>query len=356
VSFPRVSVLTAVRNSLPFLNEAIESILAQTFGDFEYLVVDDDSTDDSWAAIRQQAGRDSRIRAMRNPIQLGAAETLNVALRLARGKHVAILDADDIALPERLQRQVEFLDRHPDYAAVGSAVRLIDATDAALRNETYPTHPASARWNLLFGASLLHSASLYRRELLIRAGGYSRQHGYLCDYELLCRLVTYGQIGNLPETLACYRRHDRQTSTEHNSLQTGQMLLLQYALQRRWLGLNLDLATFRMLRNWTFGQTPRDADTTLAAIEVLRTLHQTYVERTPNLSADDRMAIGRSCARRWARMAHAAYRLHPALSRLCWREARQLNPVLTGGLETRRWLRARTQADQPRITCSAEAR
>ena len=341
---PRVSVLTAVRNSLPFLNEAIESILAQTLGDLEYLVVDDASTDDSWSAIQQLAARDSRIKAIRNPTQFGAAEALNVALRQARGEYVAILDADDLALPERLERQVDFLERHPDYAAIGSAARLIDATGATLRHETYPSHPASARWNLLFGASLLHSASLYRRESLLRIGGYSRQHGYLCDYELLCRLVIHGQIGNLPGILACYRRHDRQTSAEHNTPQTGQMLLLQYALQRSWLGIRLDLATFRFLRNWSFGQPPPDADNAMAAIEILRRLHQTYVQRTPNLSADDMAAINQSCVRRWARMAHAAYRFYPALSRVCWREARSLNPAWTRGLESRRWLRARTQA------------
>ena len=341
---PRVSVLTAVRNSLPFLNEAIESIRAQTFVDFEYWVVDDASTDDSWSAIQQLAGSDSRIKAIRNPTQLGVADALNAALRQARGEYVAILDADDLALPERLERQVDFLDRHPDYAAIGSVVRLIDATGATLRHESYPSHPASARWNLLFGASLLHSASLYRRELLLRIGGYSRQHGYLCDYELLTRLVNHGKLSNLPEVLACYRRHDRQTSAEHNKPQTGQMLLLQYSLQRRWLGLRLDLATFRELRNWTFDHPPANADTAIEAIELLRTLHGSYLTRMDELSEDDRLAIEHSSALRWARMAHAAYRLYPTLGRLCWREARALDPAGTGGLETRRWLRARRQA------------
>ena len=346
---PRVTVLTAVRNSLPFLNEAIESILAQTSGDLEYLVVDDASTDDSWSAIQQLVARDSRIKAIRNPTQLGAAEALNVALRQARGEYVAILDADDLALPERLERQVDFLERHPDYAAIGSAARLIDATGATLRHETYPSHPASARWNLLFGASLLHSASLYRRELLLGIGGYSRQHGYLCDYELLTRIVDHGKLGNLPDVLACYRRHDRQTSVEHNTPQTGQMLLLQYALQRRWLGLSPNLATFRALRTWTFGQPPRDVHTAVATIEALNTLHQSYLELAPQLSVDDRVAIGHSNARRWARMAHAAYRLHPALSRVCWREARELDPAWSGGLETRRWLRSKKPLDFRRL-------
>lgn len=321
---PRVSALTAVRNSLPFLNEAIRSILAQSFGDFEYLVVDDASTDDSWSAIQQLAARDSRIKAIRNPTQLGVAEALNVALRQAHGEYVAILDADDLALPERLELQVDFLDRHPDHAAIGSAVRLIDATGATLRHDSYPSHPASARWNLLFGACLLHSASLYRRELLLGIGGYSRQHGYLCDYELLTRLVNHGKLSNLPEVLACYRRHDRQTSAEHNMPQTGQMLLLQYALQRRWLGLRPELATFRVLRNWTFGHPPANADTAIDAIELLRTLRGSYLKRMDELSEDDRVAIGHSNARSWARMAHAAYRLHPALSRICWREAQEL--------------------------------
>lgn len=339
---PRVSVLTAVHNSLPYLMEAVASIQTQTFEDFEYLLVDDASTDDSWDLISLQARRDKRIRGLRNPTRGGVAEALNIALRQARGDYVAILDADDLALPERLEWQLNYLDRYPEYGALGAAVRMIDASGNLLRHETYPTHPASARWSLLFGTSLLHSASLFRRQLMLKVRGYSRQHGYLCDYELLCRLADHGKIGNLPEELACYRWHDRQTSAVHCQAQTGQMLLLQYALQYRWLGLRPELATFQALRTWALGHPPHDASATAAAMGTLRTLYQTYLERTPLNSVDDRVAINRSCARRWAIMAHTAKGLHPALSRVCWQEARTLDPDLTGGLAMRRWIRART--------------
>jgi glycosyltransferase involved in cell wall biosynthesis len=113
-----------------------------------------------------------------NPVQLGPAGALNRALAVAQGDYVAVLDHDDLALPERLARQVAFLDAQPEVGAVGAKVRFIDEAGATIRAQSYPTDPAVARWQVLFGASLLHSASMYRRSLLQQLGGYSTKHSY----------------------------------------------------------------------------------------------------------------------------------------------------------------------------------
>jgi glycosyltransferase involved in cell wall biosynthesis len=335
---PRVSVVTATCNGARFLSAAIESILAQSYPDFEYVIVDDASTDASAAIIAGFAAQDSRIRLLTNPAQLGPAVALNRALAAAQGDYVAVLDHDDLALPERLARQVAFLDTQPEVGAVGAQVRIIDEAGAVIREQPYPAHPAVARWQVLFGASLLHSASMYRRRLLQQLGGYSAAHPYLCDYELLARLAEVSQIVNLPDTLACYRRSATQVSATHRTPQDGQMLLLQYAIQQRWLGLRPDLATFFALRRWGLGAPPSAAQAT-AAIAQLEMIYDRYCAVTP-LSADAHAAVAQACARQWLGLAHRAYASQRAASRVCWRNARRLDPQVLRRPETLAWLRA----------------
>ncbi|KAA6187409.1 glycosyltransferase [Thiohalocapsa marina] len=340
MSAPRVSVLTATHNGSEYLDRTIRSVLHQTFEDFEYLIVDDASTDNSLTIIHEHARQDHRIRPIAHPVQAGPPGALNLALSAARGDYIAILDHDDLALPKRLERQLEFMDRHPDHGAVGSAVRQIDGYGNTLRHQTYPLHPAAAHWGLLFGASLLHSASMYRRSLVERLGGYSTNHAYLCDYELLIRIAQQARITNLPDVLACYRRHDDQTSARHSQRQNGQMLLLQYALQAAWLHHRPSLEVFSAMRRWMYGHPPAEPALAAAAVESLRTLFGQYLQGfTPQPS--DQEAVALDCARRWAKMAHYSYRLHPQFSRDCWREARRLAPNLKADLAFRRSLRRR---------------
>jgi hypothetical protein len=350
---PRVSVLTAACNGARFLPAAIASILEQRYPDFEYVIVDDASTDASAALIAGFAARDLRIRPLFNPAQLGPAAALNRALAAAQGDYVAVLDHDDLALPERLARQVAFLDAHPEVGAVGAQVRVLDAEGAPIQLQFYSTHPAAARWQLLFGASLLHSASMYRRTLLQQLGGYSVEHPYLCDYELLGRLAEISQIANLPDTLACYRRSATQVSATHRTPQYGQMLLLQYALQQRWLGLRPDLATFAALRRWRFGTPPSSVAQATAAIAQLEALYDRYCAVTP-LTADAYAAVAQACARRWLELAHYAYGSQRAASRICWHHVCQLDPELLRRPETLTWLRAhplrRQKTPQPSMS------
>jgi hypothetical protein len=350
---PRVSVVTAAYNGARFLPAAIASILEQSYPDFEHVIVDDASTDASAATVAGLAARDSRIRLAINPVQLGPAGALNSALAAARGDYVAVLDHDDLALPERLARQVAFLDAHPEVGAIGTQVRLIDDAGAVIRERSYPTHPAVARWQVLFGASLLHSASMYRRNLLQQLGGYSTEHPYLCDYELLGRLAEISQIANLPDTLACYRLSAAQVSATHRTPQYGQMLLLQYAIQQRWLGLRPDLATFAALRRWINGAPPSPGAQAAAAMAQLAALFERYCAVTP-LTADAHAAVAQACAQYWLRLAHHAHATQRAACRVCWRNACRLDPQALRRPEALAWLRAhplrRQKTPQPSIS------
>ncbi|MEW6364185.1 MAG: glycosyltransferase [Acidobacteriota bacterium] len=325
---PRVSVVTTTRNGARFLSAAIKSVLAQSFEDFEYVVVDNASTDDSAEIVSDMARRDRRVKLIRGSVDLGPAGGLNRAIGFVRGEYVAVLDSDDLALPERIGRQVDFLDRHIQVGAVGAQVRIIDSASAPIGRWQYPTHPAGARWELLFGASLLHSASMYRHSLLAQLGGYSERHPFVCDYEQLVRLADVSQVVNLDEELACYRRSSTQLSVIHPRRQQGEAMLLRYAIQRRWLDLRPDLGVFAKLFQWGCGTAPATTAEATAAMEMLELLYDRYRHVTP-LSDGDRAAVDSRCARRWLRMAHHAYDTLREASRHCWQQAHRLDPQLT---------------------------
>lgn len=324
---PRVTVLTATYNGSRYLAETLESILAQTFRDFEYIVVDDASTDDSAAIVAEFARRDGRIRLVRNAKNRNPAGALNVGLAQARGEYVAILDHDDLALPERLAQQVAFLDAHPDYGAVGARVRFVDENGELKKEVSYPVEPVAARWHLLFAATLLHSASMYRRDLLIELGGYSVKHPFLCDYELLIRIAERARIGNLPACLAHYRQSASQVSATHYPSQTGQMFLLQYATQARWLGVRPHLPVFQTLFGWLRFTPPAAAEIARAARDHLHLMIARYLARTEH-AAEERARLTQLMARHWLILAHAAYKSDREIARLCWHDALALDPDL----------------------------
>ncbi len=208
---PRVTVLMAVHNGLPYLPAAIASVLAQTFTDFEFLIIDDGSTDATVACVQSHC--DARIRLVSNEARLGQTRSLNRGLELARGGYIARLDADDVCLPDRLQQQVEFLDRHQNVTLLGTWMYELDARGRSSRLfgerlEDYGTWVA----RLLVGACpVYHSSSMFRREAVLQCGGYDEQFRIGQDYDLWIRLAMRRHRAHiLPHPLTMYRVHARQ--------------------------------------------------------------------------------------------------------------------------------------------------
>lgn len=183
---------------------AVQSVLDQTFADFELLIIDDGSTDSSWELISRFS--DARIKALRQA-NVGLATTLNVALSLARGRYAARQDQDDWMHPERLSKQVAFLDAQPDCAAVGtwSEIRADDVPST--RMHRHPVSHTALRIELLFDNPFVHSSMLLRREAVMLLGGYSedRQRQPPEDYELWSRIARAHQVANIGEVLTGYR-------------------------------------------------------------------------------------------------------------------------------------------------------
>jgi glycosyltransferase involved in cell wall biosynthesis len=167
---PEVSVVMAAYNAAEYVAESIESVLAQTYTNFELLVVDDASVDATADIVRSIA--DPRVRLLSLPTNSGAAAARNLALRSARAELIAILDADDIAYPKRLERQVAYMNDHPGCALLGSAFDRIDASGALRDTVHSPCDPVLIRWHLLKKNVIAHSSVIFRRSAALAVGGY----------------------------------------------------------------------------------------------------------------------------------------------------------------------------------------
>jgi glycosyltransferase involved in cell wall biosynthesis len=215
---PRVSVLMAAHDAERFLRPALESVLRQTMTDLELVVVDDGSSDGT-AEILASID-DPRLVIVRNEERLGLAASLNHALDRARGSHVARLDADDIALPGRLERQVERMREQPELGVVGSAILEIDDAGRAGVVHAMPLSPAAVRWAALFSSPFYHPTVLLDRELLDRhALRYDTSYPESEDYELWARLLQVADGANVPEPLVLYRVHAAQATQRRRGLQ-----------------------------------------------------------------------------------------------------------------------------------------
>jgi glycosyltransferase involved in cell wall biosynthesis len=220
-----------VFNGAAYLAEAVESVLAQTYADLELVAVDDGSQDDSRAILEGYAERDSRVRLLANERNLGISATLNRGWREARGTYIARLDADDVALPDRLARQVEFLDNHPAVAVVGGAAIIIDATGRRGAIMRFPTRSAAIRSTLPRHNCLAHPSVTMRRAALEALGGYRFDH--VEDYDLWLRISERFQLANLPDPVILYRRHVDQISFTALEEQVRRVLAVRKAARAR---------------------------------------------------------------------------------------------------------------------------
>lgn len=203
---PAISVLMPARDAERYIFEAVESVLAQTRSDFEFLVYDDASTDGTPAILDDWAARDQRIRIIHGPENVGIVGALNALIAEARGAYLARMDADDIALPRRFALQAAFLDTHPDVAVVGGQQEWMD-------EDGYPIGPVWSameheeidRLHLDGHTNIGHPTAMMRRSAVVEAGGYDAGVSKAEDLDLWLRLAERGRLANLPEIVLRYR-------------------------------------------------------------------------------------------------------------------------------------------------------
>lgn len=211
---PKVSVLMPNYNCEKYLPEAIESILNQTFTDFEFIIIDDGSTDNSWDIIQEYAAKDSRIVAVKNEENLKICKTLNKWIALAIWKYIARMDSDDISLPDRFEKQVTFLDQYPEVWIVWWTMEMIDENWNIYSKREYNTTDKEIRDKIFRYSPFCHPVIMMRKNILEQSWWYDDNLVYSEDYDLYFRIWMHSKFANINNTLIYYRMFDWNSTTK----------------------------------------------------------------------------------------------------------------------------------------------
>jgi len=296
---PDVSVVMSVCNGGAFLAQAIESILGQSHSDFEFIVIDDGSSDDSADTIASYS--DARLRVVRHTENAGLATRLNEGFALASGRYIARMDADDVSLPDRLARQIKFMKAHAYVGACGTWVDV--AGDGVSQRWEYPTSHKVIHARLLFDCAMAHPTVMFDRIRLQKAR-LSYDSSYPCaqDYDLWCRAVEDLSLANLPEVLLVRRLHAGQVGRRDAN---GQQRWAASIRRRQLEGLGIrptdeQSAVHEAISTWSWPRTEsflEDAETWLCLLRQSNRTHASYPEPEFSTVVGERwMTICRSVA------------------------------------------------------------
>lgn len=216
---PLVTVLMPVYNGGEYLRSAIESILSQTYKDFEFLIINDCSTDSSMEIVR--SFKDARIVVHSNPLNMGQTKSLNVGLRLAKGRYIVVNDADDLSLPQRIEKQLHFIMKHSEYAVVGTSAFIMDRSGRLKRTFHKPVDPSEISLWILSDTPIIHGSVLMSKEVILANGGYNEEFRICQDYALWSSLIRKGfRIANIPDIMVVIRHYMDSISFKEKDAQT----------------------------------------------------------------------------------------------------------------------------------------
>jgi len=221
---PKVTVLMAIYNGEEYLKECMDNVLSQTYKDFEFLIIDDGSTDSTLDIIKSY--KDHRIRLLKNDKNMSQVASLNIGLDHALGEYIARIDVDDIMLPDRLKKQLSFLIRRPEAALVGSWGEAIDKFGKSIVTSKLPVRKEEIIATILFGGFIsIHSSFMFRKKSILDIGKYNEKFSFVEDYKLVIDLLLKGYVvKNIPEVFVKYRFHDDRISVRDSKPQTERYL------------------------------------------------------------------------------------------------------------------------------------
>lgn len=214
----KISIILPVYNADSFIRTTIESLFSQTFNDFELIVINDGSTDNSLNIISNYKN-DPRLKIINNDKNLGLIYTLNRGIKMAKGELIARIDADDIAIKNRLKLQADYMDNHPNVALVGGWAELIDEQGAGFHIHKVPTAPTEILNSILLTNCFIHPSVMFRRSIALELGGFRQEALHAEDYDLWLRMCEHHQVANLPNVLIQYRIHPGQISQQKLKMQ-----------------------------------------------------------------------------------------------------------------------------------------
>lgn len=270
---PLISAILPVYNGEDHLKECIDSVLNQTFTNFEFIIVDDASTDSTPQILAKYSNKDERIKIITNPVNQKQTISANTACKNAGGRYLARMDADDVALPTRFEKQCEFLGANQEIGMVGSWTDTISETGKIIGQWRTAYEPGMLNWNLLFGTSFAHSSVMMRKNIVEQAGLYQSPEAE--DYDLWSRISRIAKVANLPEVLQQKRVWSGQlalkvpTETRDCVLQ-----IMQKNINHLLNSSNLDLDMIRNIRKVS-DRTPIIQDSQLIS-DIRKILLQLY--------------------------------------------------------------------------------
>ena len=207
----------SVYNGAKYLREAVESILNQTFSDFEFIIINDGSTDDTEKIIAEFG--DKRIVRLKNEKNIGLVKSLNLGLKIARGEFIARMDADDISNPERFEKQIKYFERHPETGVLGTNINHIDSRENFIAVLEQPATHYPIFWKMLFDCAIIHPTVMMKRDVVMETGGYDPRFIHTEDTELWSRLIFSTRFANLQEILHSRRLHGKSIMNTQSKTQ-----------------------------------------------------------------------------------------------------------------------------------------
>lgn len=239
---PRVSVIMPVRGPCEHIEEAIRSILGQSYHDLELIIVREQGSEDDLEKLVRDLD-DERVVLILNKERLGLARSLNAGIAGSRGQYIARMDADDVSAPDRIEKQVTFLDSHPTIGVLGTHLLFTNGMPPYYNNSMLPSHPQLTRWMLHFHNAVAHPSVMMRREVWERANGYRPEAEPCEDYELWLRAMRFTDIVSIPKQLVAFRTGEGSVSSTRREEQKRKAQELAIKALQITLGRPLDEAT-----------------------------------------------------------------------------------------------------------------
>jgi glycosyltransferase involved in cell wall biosynthesis len=328
-------------NAAAYLDEAVSSILGQTFRDFEFIIIDDGSTDATASILKRHAELDSRIRLYHQKNQ-GMISVLNRGCRLARGQYVARMDADDVSFPRRLEKQLEYIERHQQIGILGTWIHNMDENGSVKGTWRPPTHPKMLRWTHFFGVCVSHSSVLMRREVLEQLDFYRTDAVHGEDVDLWLRASAITEFGNVPEVLNKYRVWNASTHQRGLQLRSEAHVQLLASYIKNFLKTDPPVEAVAGLRQTRVGPPPESSKQISLTAALIEELYENFVNKN-NLSSEEHRDISWDAAKRIASLALQASRFDTRTSASLLIQALQLDYRLLGPAAITKGLRRALQ-------------
>ena len=323
---PLVTVLMPVFNCEAYVGEAIESILNQSFRDFEFIVINDGSTDRSGDILARYERMDERVKVYHQENR-GIISSLNRGCDLARGRYIARMDADDISLAERLAKQVRYMEAHPEIGVLGTWIEYVDENGSSQGNWCMPTMPALIDWSLFFGSCLAHPSVMMRREVVERLGFYHQVVLQAEDYDLWVRASVVTKLANVPEILLRRRLWEGNDSVRRFQAYEQTVVKVMQSTIARLLKMQVSIDVVTCLRRTVSGFYSDNLQQIVSTAGLVRQLFRTYVKVNP-LNRLEATEVARDAGKKFYSLAVSASRISLWKGSSILVQALMLNPQL----------------------------